>query len=157
PQPHVYNQGNTQITVESLQTSSDHNFVEYFKKVPNSDYLYAFRVVKLAPAFTIDITMKVQKTHKVMYKAENINGCEFLNNPLMSKVFDAAYKQMVVNGSFFKCPIKPKVYYLKYEGMIPVPGFHPAGRFQILIRVKMSESRHPFVMEMLLKYKVDRL
>ncbi|KAH8309150.1 hypothetical protein KR059_006374, partial [Drosophila kikkawai] len=154
---HVFKSGNNQITVESLQTSCDHDYVEYFKKVPNTDFLYTFRVVKLAAAFTIDINIKVQKTHKVLYKTENINGCAFLNNPLISKVFDAAYKTLVVNGSFFKCPIKPKVYYLKNKDMVFVPDFHPAGRFQLSMRVKMAEGRHPFVMEMLWKYKVVRL
>ncbi|KAH8357085.1 hypothetical protein KR200_008445, partial [Drosophila serrata] len=148
---------NTRIIVESFQTSCDHDYVEYFKKVPNSDFLYHFRVVKLAAAFTIDITMKVQKTHKVLYKTENINGCAFLNNPLMSQVFAATYKSLVVNDSFFKCPIKPKVYYLQYKDIVPIPGFHPAGRFQLTTRVKMSKSRHPFVMEVMWKYKVVRL
>ncbi|KAH8290725.1 hypothetical protein KR054_005248, partial [Drosophila jambulina] len=152
----VYIKGSSQITVESLQTSCDNNFVEYFKKVPNSAFLYTFRVVKLASAFTIDIIMKVRKTQKVMYKAENINGCAFLNNPMMSKAFNVAYRDLVVNGSFFKCPIKPKVYFLKND-MVSVPGFHPAGRFELSIRVKMVESRHPFVMEMQWKYKVVRM
>ncbi|KAH8237154.1 hypothetical protein KR038_005732, partial [Drosophila bunnanda] len=146
------------VIIESLQTSCDHDYVEYFKKVPNSSFLYTFGVVKLAAAFTIDITMEAQKTHKVLYKTENINGCAFLNNPLMSKVFDATYKSLVVNGSFFKCPIKPKVYYLQNKVLTPVvPSFHPAGRFQLTTRVKMSKSRHPFIMELLWKYKIVRL
>lgn len=156
-QPRVFRKGNMQLILESLQTSCDHDFVEYFKRVPNSGLLYTFRVTKLASAFTIDITVKVLKTHRIMYRIENINGCEFLSNPLMNKVFDAAYKQLVVNDSFFMCPIKPKVYYLKNEGTVSmIPNFHPAGRFQLTMRVKMAESRHPFVMEMLWKYKVVR-
>lgn len=132
--------------------------MEYFEKVPNSGLLYTFRVTKLASAFTIDIVSKVTKTQRIMYKMMNISGCEFLNNPILFKAFDMAYKKLVVNGSFFKCPIKPKVYFLKNEITLSLfPSFHPPGRFQLSMQVKMKESRGPFVMEMLWKYKIVRI
>ncbi|KAH8400954.1 hypothetical protein KR009_002038, partial [Drosophila setifemur] len=155
---HVFRKGSLQFTLESLETSCDHDYVEYFRKVPNSVLLYTFRVVKLAPAFTIDIVVKVLKTQRLMYKMVNIDGCEFLNNPVLSKVLGATYRQLVVNGSFFKCPIKPKVYYLKNDITAALlSNFHPAGRFQLSMRVRMAESRKPYVMEMLWKYKIARI
>ncbi|XP_016979436.1 uncharacterized protein LOC108044803 [Drosophila rhopaloa] len=154
----VFKNGNIQFILESLETYCDHDYVEYFRKVPNTKLLYTFRVVKLASAFTIDITVKVIKTKRIFYKMENIAGCEFLNNPLLFKVFGETYKHLVVNGSYFKCPIKPKVYYLKNEATVSlIPSIHPPGRFQLSMRVKMAESRRPFVMEMLWKYKIVRI
>ncbi|XP_041563270.1 uncharacterized protein LOC108150083 [Drosophila elegans] len=154
----VVKKGNIEIVLESLETNCDHDYVEYFKRVSNSSLLYTFRVVKLAPTFTIDITMKVAKTRRILYKMEQIKGCEFLNNPVLFKVLSKTYEGLVVNGSYFKCPIKPKVYFLKHEGTIALfPSIHPPGRFQLSVRIKMSESRRPFVMEMLWKYKVLRI
>ncbi|KAH8331727.1 hypothetical protein KR074_010394, partial [Drosophila pseudoananassae] len=154
----VFQKGNLKFIIESLDTRCDHDYVEYFHKVANSGLLYTFRVVKLASAFTIDIVSKVTKTQRIMYKMVNISGCEFLNNPILNKAFDVAYKSLVVNGSFFKCPIKPKVYFLKNEATLSLfPSFHPPGRFQLSMRVKMRESRAPFVMEMLWKYKIVRI
>jgi len=157
-QPLVFQKGNIEFILESLETNCDHDYVEYFQKVPNTKLLYTFRVVKLAPAFTINITMKVLKTQRVLYKMEDIKGCDFLNNPVLFKVFGETYKHLVVNGSYFKCPIKPKVYYLKNEGTVSmIPTVHPPGRFQLTTRIKMAESRQPFVMEMLWKYKIVRI
>ncbi|KMY92779.1 LOW QUALITY PROTEIN: uncharacterized protein LOC27206420 [Drosophila simulans] len=158
PQPISVQRGNAEYSLESLDTRCDHDFVEYFHRVPDSKILYTFRVVKLAPAFTISITIKVLKTHRIMYKIENFKGCEFLNNPVIFKMFGESYKTLVVNGSYFKCPIKPKVYYLKTDGIMSmIPGVHPFGRFQLSMRVKMKESRKPFVMEMLLNYTIVRI
>ncbi|XP_002016482.2 uncharacterized protein LOC6590828 [Drosophila persimilis] len=156
--PLVFRKGNMNFIMESLETFCDHDYVEYFRKVPDAGLLYTFRVARPAAAFSIDITGKVLKTQKVMYRTENINGCEFLRNPLMSKVFGIVYKHLVVNGTFFECPIKPNVYFLKNEGAMAVlPSFHPPGRFQLSMRVKMAESRQPFVMEMLWKYRIVRI
>ncbi|XP_044312584.1 uncharacterized protein LOC108044804 [Drosophila rhopaloa] len=154
----VLKRGNTEYTLQSPETYCDHDYVEYFHKVPNKKQLYTFRVVKLAPAFTIDITTKVMKTQRVLYKMENIGGCEFLNNPLLFKALHETYNRLLVNGSYFKCPIKPKVYYLKSENTMSfLPSFHPPGQFQLSVRVKMAESRRPFVMEMLWKFKIVRI
>ncbi|KAH8272801.1 hypothetical protein KR018_000063, partial [Drosophila ironensis] len=155
---HVFRKGAISFSIESLETTCDHDYVEYFRRVPNSGLLYTFRVAKTAPYFTIDIVVKVLKTQRIMYKMVNVNGCDFLNNPVLNKAFGAVYKQLVVNGSFFKCPIKPKVYYLKNEMSVELfPNFHPPGRFQLSMRVKMAESRGPYVMEMLWKYKIVRI
>ncbi|XP_022231215.1 uncharacterized protein LOC111080094 [Drosophila obscura] len=157
-EPLVFKKGNINLLMDSLETTCDHDYVEYFHKVPNAGLLYTFRVTRPATAFTIDITVKVLKTQRVMYRTENINGCEFLSNPLLSKVLGVVYKQLVVNGSFFKCPIKPSVYFLKNEGTVAmVPSFHPPGHFQLTMRVKMRDSRKPFVMQMLWKYRIVRI
>jgi len=134
--------------MESLLTSCDNNFVDYFRKVPNTVDIYTFRVVKLASAFTINIAVRVLKTKRVMYKVDNLDGCQFLMNPLMNRVFGSVYKRLIVNGTFFSCPIKPGVYYLRNEGSVDMlPSFHPPGRYQITMRIRMHESKAPFVME----------
>lgn len=90
-----------------------------------------------------------------MYKMENLNGCQFLNNPLLNRAFAHSYNLIIFNKTFFKCPILPKVYYLTNLGNTKmIPNFHPAGRFQINVRIKMPESRAPFVMEVIWKYNV---
>ncbi|XP_023033660.1 uncharacterized protein LOC6646214 [Drosophila willistoni] len=152
----VFIKGRYKFILESLQTNCDHDYVTYFHKVPDSRILYTFRVAKTAPAFTIDIHVRVLKTQRVLYKIENLNGCQFLNNPVMHKVFGTIYRQLVVNGTFFSCPIKPQVYFLKNEGSYAMlPGFHPAGRYQLTMRVKMTKQNDPqMVMEMLWIYNI---
>ncbi|XP_017053585.1 uncharacterized protein LOC108096485 [Drosophila ficusphila] len=155
--PNVFKRGGTEFIQEALETRCDHDYVEYFQKAPNSTSLYTFRVVKLAAKFTIDISVKVIKTQRIMYNMEKLNGCDFLNNPALAKTFAKSYNILVVNGSYFKCPIKPKVYYLKTDGIMQLmPNIHPPGRFQLSMRTKMAESRKPFVMEMLLKYQINK-
>ncbi|EDW70157.2 uncharacterized protein Dvir_GJ11719 [Drosophila virilis] len=148
-------QGKRKLILVSVQTSCDHDFVEYFRQVPNQDILYTFRVVKTAPSFTITIIMRNVKSQRIMYKIKNLDGCEFLKNQLMNKVLSRTYRALLVNNTFFKCPIEPKVYFLKNltEAMI-VPSIHPAGYYQLSMRVQMSQSSAPFVMEILWKYKI---
>nr|XP_017005995.1 uncharacterized protein LOC108063434 [Drosophila takahashii] len=154
----VIQKGNTDFVFESLETNCDQDYVEYFHKVPNSTMVYTFRVVKAISAFTIDIVVKVVKTQRVFYKTENIRGCDFLKNPLLFKMFGETYKKLVVNGSYFKCPITPKIYYLKNDATISIiPTLHPPGRFQLSMRVKIAQSSHPFAMEMLWKYRIMRI
>ncbi|XP_016927476.3 uncharacterized protein [Drosophila suzukii] len=157
-QPPVFRRGGSKFIMESLLTSCDNNFVDNFRKVPNTVDIYTFRVVKLASAFTINIAVRVLKTKRVMYKVDNLDGCQFLMNPLMNRVFGSVYKRLIVNGSFFSCPIKPGVYYLRNEGSVDMlPSFHPPGRYQITMRIRMHESKAPFVMEMLWIYNVVRI
>ncbi|XP_017068628.1 uncharacterized protein LOC108106214 [Drosophila eugracilis] len=154
----VVRKGNTEFILDSIETRSDHEFVEYFEKVPDSKVLYTYRVVKLTSAFTINIVIKALKSLRIMYKVENLKGCEFLNNPWIYKLFGEAYKNLVVNGSYLKCPIKPKIYFLKAMGvMYMIPRVNLPGRFQLTMHLKTPESRKPFVMEMVLKYTIVRI
>ncbi|XP_039479321.1 uncharacterized protein LOC120443940 [Drosophila santomea] len=156
-QPPVFKRGGSKFIMESLVTSCDHKIVKYFQKVPDKLNIYTFRVVKLAKAFTIDFAVRVVKTKRVMYKIDNFDGCQFLMNPLLNRVFGTVYKRLVVNGSFFSCPIRPGVYYIRNEGSVAMlPAFQPPGRYQITMRVRMHESGDPFVMEMLWVYSVVR-
>ncbi|XP_022231240.2 uncharacterized protein LOC111080103 [Drosophila obscura] len=158
-QPTVVRMGRSKFILEALETSCDRNFVEYFHRVPNTaEPLYTFRVLKLASAFTIDFAVRVRKTQRVMYKLDNFDGCRFLENPLMNRIFGSVYKKLIVNGSFFSCPIKPGVYFLKNEGSVAMlPSFHPTGRYQVSMQVKMPNSRDPFVMQMLWMYNIVRI
>lgn len=150
--------GKAKIVMESVQTNCDHNFVEYFHKVTGQELLHSFRVVKQVPSFTINVVMRALRSQRIMYKMDNLNGCQFLHNPLLNKVFSQAYHAMIVNGSFFKCPIEPRVYFLTNLGTPKaIPNIHPAGRFQLNVRIKISEIKAPFVMEVIWKYNVIKL
>jgi len=132
--------------------------VEYFHKVSNTTFLYTFRVVKVVSAFNIDVVLRVVKTQRVFYKAENMWGCHLLKNPLLFKFFGKYYEHLVVNGSYFKCPIEPKIYYLKNEPSLSMfPTIHLPGHFQLSMRIKIPNSSHPFIMETLWKYNVVRI
>ncbi|KAH8302475.1 hypothetical protein KR044_007323, partial [Drosophila immigrans] len=146
--------GKVKVILESVETESDHDFVEYFRPVPNQT-LHTFRVVKLAPSFSLSIVMRAIKSQRVMYKISNLEGCQFVNNPMINKVLAPTYRTMVVNNTFFKCPIQPKVYFLKdVSKAFIVPDIHPIGHYQLTVRVKMSQSPAPFVMQVLWKYRV---
>lgn len=138
-----------------METDCDHDYVEYFQKVPGQNMLHTFRVVKVAHSFTLSIVMSSIKSHRIMYKINNMDGCQFVNNPLINKVLAGTYNTMIVNNSFFKCPIEPKVYYLKnMENAFMKPLYHPPGHYQLCVRIKMAESPKPFVMQVLWKYRV---
>lgn len=101
--------------------------------------------------------MSAIKSQRIMYKINNLDGCQFVNNPLINKVLAGSYNTMIVNNSFFKCPIEPKVYYLKnMANAFMKPAFHPPGHYQLCVRVKMAQSTAPFVMQVLWKYRVVR-
>ncbi|XP_017860798.1 PREDICTED: uncharacterized protein LOC108612427 [Drosophila arizonae] len=141
--------------IESVEINCDHDYVEYFKKVPNQDELYTFRVVKKAASFTINIELRSVKSQRVLYELKRVDGCQFLENQFYKKMFVESYNTLVVNNSFFKCPIAPKVYYLKnLTNALISPTFHPTGHYQAFVQIKMAESPSPFIMEILWKYKV---
>ncbi|EDV96958.1 GH16566 [Drosophila grimshawi] len=146
-------EGKMKVVVESFETRSDHEFVEYFRQVPGNKLLYTFRVVKPAPAFSINIFTRALKNHQLMYNI-SLDGCQFLKNPLFKKVLGEVYRSMLVNESF-TCPMKPKIYFIRSLVVtLKLPSFHPAGQFQYKMRVKMPQSKAPFVMEINAKYKV---
>lgn len=145
--------GKVKTIIESVQTNCDHDFVEFFDKVPHKELLYTFRVAKLAPSFTINIIMRAVKTQRVMYKIK-LEGCSFLNNPIMNKALGSAYRKVLVNTTF-KCPIQPRVYFMRSAAVtLLMPAFHPDGRYHLNARIKMSQSPSPFVMEIDWKYSI---
>ncbi|KAH8369812.1 hypothetical protein KR093_001024, partial [Drosophila rubida] len=140
--------------IEALETNCDHDFVEYFHQVNDSE-VYTFRVVKEDASFTIGITIKALKSQRIMYQMKKLEGCQFLNNPFISRAFGRTYSMIVVNKTIFSCPIKPKVYFLQnMRRAKALQYFHPPGRYHLSIRMKMSASQAPFVMEVVWKYKV---
>lgn len=150
--------GKVKIIIESVQTNCDHDFVEYFHKVPGTEMLYTFRVVKEAPTFSINILIRALSSQRIMYRINKLDGCQFLNNPLISKALMHTYQAIVANKTIFRCPIPPKVYFLKNMAMAKiVPFIHPVGRYQVNVQMKMSLSSAPFVMEVVWKYNVMHL
>ncbi|KAH8398121.1 hypothetical protein KR215_005803, partial [Drosophila sulfurigaster] len=152
-----YVRGKLRTSIESVETNCDQDFVEYFRQVPGSQ-LYTFRVVKEAPTFTISITIKATKSQRVLYHLKKLEGCQFLNNPFVSKAFGHTYRMIVANKTFFRCPIRPKVYFLQNLRTAKVLQYmHPPGHYQQSMKVHMSISPSPFVMEVLWKYKVANI
>ncbi|XP_017860795.1 PREDICTED: uncharacterized protein LOC108612425 [Drosophila arizonae] len=146
---------NRKFVIQSVQTNSDNDFVEYFRKVPNERFLYTFRVVKPATSFTISITLSTVKSKRIMYKIDKLNGCQFLKNQMMNKFLSQIYRALVVNNTLFECPIRANVYFLR-NLINPkiMPHFHPLGYYQLSIRIEMPENRKPLIMEILSKYFV---
>lgn len=143
------------VVVQSVETKCDHDFVEYFKKLPNRNGLYAFRLVKPATSFTISIVMRSMKSQQILYQLKKLDGCQFLKNQFLKKMLADSYTSLIVNNSFFKCPIAPKVYYLKnISNALVSPTFHPTGYYQLSARMQMPETSAPFVMEIVWKYNV---
>lgn len=143
------------VLLESLQTNCDHDFVEYFHKSPVIETLYTFRVVKPAPTFSISIILRAVASHRIMYRLKNLDGCQFISNPIMNKVFAQVFNAIIVNNTINGCPILPKVYFLKNMADPKViPTFHPIGRYQTNVRIHMSQSPGPYVMEVIWRYNV---
>ncbi|KAH8369951.1 hypothetical protein KR093_001541, partial [Drosophila rubida] len=148
--------GKFKTIVEAVRTSCDHDFVEYFDKVPHTQLLYTFRVAKVAPTFTLALVMRSVKTKRVMYKI-SVDGCPFLSNPIMNKALAPIYRRVLVNTTF-KCPIPPRVYFMRsVAAAFEMPSFHPDGRYHMNARIKMSQSRAPYVMEIDWKYSIIHL
>ncbi|XP_017053588.1 uncharacterized protein LOC108096490 [Drosophila ficusphila] len=148
--------GNKKIILESLETNCDHDYMEYFHKVPNSSqHIHTFRVTKLVSAFSIDLIEKVTKTQRLYYKTKINGGCDFINNPMLYKLFGESFQRMAVNSSLLRCPINPGVYYMRIDSPSSItPSIHSPGRFQFLVRTKATNSSQPFFLEMLWKYKI---
>ncbi|KAH8302479.1 hypothetical protein KR044_007327, partial [Drosophila immigrans] len=154
----IYIYGKTRMSIDSVQTNCDHDFVEYFHKVPGTEMLYTFRVFKLAPTFTMSVTIRALNSQRIMYQISKLDGCQFLNNPILSKAMAYTYRAIVANNTVFRCPIAPKIYFLQNMQKAKIlPRLHPHGRFQINVRIQMSLSSAPFVMEVIWKYSVSYL
>ncbi|KAH8369955.1 hypothetical protein KR093_001575 [Drosophila rubida] len=151
----MYVFGKTKFIMESVQTYCDHDFVEYFRNVPGSAMLYTFRVAKLAPTFSISVIIRALTSQRLMYQMNNLDGCLFLNNPLISKALRHTYQAIVANKTVFRCPIEPKVYFLKNMARAKfINRLHPYGRYQVNVRIHMPLSPASFVMEVIWKYNV---
>ncbi|KAH8406293.1 hypothetical protein KR215_010660, partial [Drosophila sulfurigaster] len=153
----VLKRGNMQLTMESLQTSSDRvQFVEYFEPVPGSDKLIRFKVIKTATKFNVGIKIRAVKSQTFMYSLDKLDGCTFLNSPVANKVFGNFYRHLFVNNSFFRCPIKPGIYYLKnFLTVNLIPAHHPAGHFQLTVSVSSPFSSAAYIMRMVWTYRIS--
>ncbi|KAH8303064.1 hypothetical protein KR044_004015, partial [Drosophila immigrans] len=153
----VLRRGNLQLTMESLETSSDRlQFVEYFEHVPGTENLLRFKVIKAATKFNVGINLRPVKSHNYIYKLNKLDGCQFVNSPVANKVFGSIYRNLIVNRSYFHCPITPGVYYLRNfltANLMPV--YHPAGHFQLTVNVSSPFSSAPYIMRMVWIYRIS--
>lgn len=156
--------GNTKLVLESLKTNCDHDMVEYFDLVPGSEMIYRFKVVRPATRFFIGIRMRVQKTKRIMYKIENLDGCQFLNTPLMNRIFGEFYRNLLVNNTAFHCPIGTGEHFLRNlatsylaSGNL-LPSIHPVGHFQLTVTVtKQPFNATSLIMQMVWNYSVTNI
>lgn len=151
--------GHTKLSLESLKTNCDHDMVEYFERVPSSKLIYRFKVVKMATRFFIGIRLRVLKTKKIMYKIENIDGCQFLETPLMNKIFAEFYRNLLVNNTAFHCPIREGEHYLRNLATANLlPAIHPVGHFQLTMTVtKQPFNASSLIMQMIWNYRVANI
>lgn len=162
PLRQVVVRGNTKLILESLKTNCDHDMVEYFDRVPGSQMIYRFKVVKMATRFFIGISLRVLKTKRIMYRIENLDGCQFLNTPLMNKIFSEFYRNLLVNNTPFHCPIRPGEHFLRNLATANLlPAIHPFGHFQLT----MTVTKQPYnaynatslIMQMIWNYSVTNI
>lgn len=151
--------GNTKLVLESLKTNCDHDMVEYFDRVPGSELIYRFKVVKMATRFFISIRIRVLKTKRIMYKIENLDGCQFLNTPLMNKIFSEFYRNLLVNNTAFHCPIRTGEHFLHNLATANLlPTIHPLGHFQLTVTVtKQPYNATSLIMQMIWNYSVTNI
>lgn len=151
--------GNTKLVLESLKTNCDHDMVEYFDLVPGSEMIYRFKVMRPATRFFIGISMRVLKTKRIMYKIENLDGCQFLNTPLMNKIFSEFYRNLLVNNTAFHCPIRTGVHFLRNLATANLlPTIHPVGHFQLTVTVtKQPFNATSLIMQMIWNYSVTNI
>lgn len=159
PLRQVVVRGHTKLTLESLKTNCDHDMVEYFDLVPGSQLIYRFKVVKMATRFYIGISLRVLKTKKIMYKIENLDGCQFLNTPLMNKIFSEFYRNLLVNNTAFHCPIRTGEHFLRNLATANLlPAIHPLGHFQLTVTVtKQPYNMTSLIMQMIWNYSVTNI
>ena len=117
----------------------DPYYVEFFRKTsPDSD-IYEFSVKRDVFAFYVNTFERSNTKDKEIYRMTNMDGCVFLGNPLMNRLFYNFYKNLLVNQTLFSCPVKKGVYLLRTNLTQDVmPMFHPKGNFTTLVRIRNS-------------------
>ncbi|KAH8369539.1 hypothetical protein KR093_000069, partial [Drosophila rubida] len=155
----VVQRGKLQLTLESLETSADRvQFVEYFEHVPGTANLLRFKVIKTATTFNVGIYLRALKSHSYIYRLDKLDGCHFVNTPIANQVFRKFYRNLVVNNSFFHCPIRTGTYYLRNLLTASLmPSFHPAGHFQLTVNVSSPFSSASYIMRMVWTYRISFL
>lgn len=111
--------------------------MEYFSKVsPDSD-VYEFYAKRDVYAFYVDTFLRSNSKDKETYRMTNMDGCIFLRNPLMNRLFYNFYKNLLVNQTIFSCPVRKGVYHLRTALTQDImPMFHTKGNFTTQVRIR---------------------
>lgn len=151
----MYIKNNLKLTIKSIVLNCDDDFVQECQQVPGNLHVFSFKPTRQVDSFFLDIQVKSQTTERILFDLKYKNACRFLNNPFINNVFSRIYNDIVVNNSYFKCPIKPGIYYLSNKVTPNVISFlHPAGRYRLTVRINTSQSEMPFIMEIVCNYNI---
>lgn len=75
----------------------------------------------------------------------------------MNKFFSQYYNAFIVNGSYFHCPLKPKMYYVNNQFKFKLSLQHPVGKFGITVRMNVPKNRSPYILQVLCNYTVSAI
>ncbi|KAH8272817.1 hypothetical protein KR018_000709, partial [Drosophila ironensis] len=141
-------------TVIGPELSYNKEFVEYFGTAPGESHILMVNLTRSVKDVFMDSRVDNEDSKRVAYKVQNFFLCNFLNNRLVSKLYSFYYEEFVGNGTVFKCPIRPGIYYLKNSLSAQiVPSFHPTGKFRLTVRLKSEKSAN-FSAELIWRYRV---
>ncbi|XP_017145563.1 uncharacterized protein LOC108157931 [Drosophila miranda] len=139
-------------TLLSTEFNYDGNYVEYFGLDPGKSKGLLGNLTKPMTKIFMDIRVVNEVMQRVVYKIENFDGCAFLNNRVISRIFSRWYDAIVGNTTHFKCPARPGIYYLENGSTTGlVSPYLPAGTFRVSVRVKPVYGG-PFAVEIIWRY-----
>ncbi|XP_075168508.1 uncharacterized protein LOC142240687 [Haematobia irritans] len=126
--------------VDHFEATPDTVYIKEFRRISDDDNIYDCVIVKDIKAFYIDVIINQVDKDKEMYKINNMEGCSFLSNPLLNRVFHGFYQHLLVNHSDpLKCPVKSGSYLFRNAfNKAALPQMHPRGNFSLNIYLKSN-------------------
>lgn len=146
---------NLRFLQDNFFVDFDTYHVNFFRKISENSSIYEFLVKREVDSFFIDMFVRWNSKNKEVYRVTNMDGCVFLSNPLMNRLFYNFYKNLLVNSTLFTCPIKKGQYFLRTEMSKSVmPAIHPKGNFTFNVRIKNSTSNDGILLDFIWNYRI---
>lgn len=127
--------------MDSFHANYGSHHVKYFRKTSPESNIYEFEIIKPVSKFYIDAYVKSNSKNKEVYNIKNMDGCIFMSNPLVNRLFHNFYKSLLVNKTFYSCPMKIGTYFIRNEFskniMSPI---HPRGNFTLNVQLKNNTN-----------------
>ncbi|XP_073847482.1 uncharacterized protein [Musca autumnalis] len=126
--------------LQEFKATIDAVHIKEFRQISTKDNIYNCKVVKDIRSFYIDVAINQMGKNRQVYRLNNMEGCVFLSNTLLNRIFHGFYENLVVNGtSPIKCPIKKGNYLFRNAfNKNALPQIHPKGNFSLNLRLKAN-------------------
>lgn len=126
--------------LQDFLASVDSVYVKEFRRLSPGGNIYNLHIVKDIKVLFIDVVIYQSGKSREVYKLNNMEGCTFLSNPLLNRVFHGFYENLVVNKTNpMKCPIKTGSYLFRNAfNKNALPQIHPKGNFTLNLRLKAN-------------------